>query len=87
LLINALSRCDGVFLGLCTACRGGTHPKKMISDHFHREKIPRYSLVFDLLGHSQKGLLDVCCALGGGFQEWNAELFGEFLFMGNQYLS
>jgi hypothetical protein len=39
-------------------------------------------LVFDLLGHSQEGLLDVCGALGRGFQEWNTELFGEFLFMG-----
>lgn len=37
------------------------------------------SPVFDLLGHGQESLLDICRALGGSLEEWNVELVGEFL--------
>lgn len=35
--------------------------------------------ILDLLGHGQERLLDIRCVLGGGLQERDGQLIGEFL--------
>ena len=79
--VDSGSRRNSVGLRGRTASARGAHPKCRVSSVVNGPKSD-HSLVFDLFGHGQECLLDVCGSFCRCLQEWDTERVGKFLWYG-----